>query len=53
MPDKENAGQVEVDSMNRGPLSEEDLEVAAGGSSNDIKPPTLDEGEPSDGSGGG
>ena len=50
MPDKENADQV--DPMDSGPLSDEDLEVAGGGTSNDIKPPTLADSEPSDGSGG-
>jgi hypothetical protein len=54
MPDQENADQlVQVDPMDRGNLSDEDLEIVAGGASNDIKPPTLAEpSEPSDGSGG-
>ena len=53
MPGKEKADQrVKVDPMDSGPLSDEDLEAAVGGTSNDIKPPTLAEGEPSDGSGG-
>jgi hypothetical protein len=55
MPDKDPADQpVEIDPMDGGPLSDDDLETASGG----IKPPTLTEtltepGEPTDGSGGG
>jgi hypothetical protein len=56
MPDKENAENADlaqVDHMDSGHLSNADLEIVAGGTSNDIKPPTLTEpGEPSDGSGG-
>jgi hypothetical protein len=41
MPHTDDADQARSDYMDRGPLSDDDLETAVGGSLVDIKPPTF------------